>query len=120
MQSVKAGQLRKRVRIQALSPTPLNPPNPANEPDLINSWSDLATVWASIEPLSGRELAWAETLTADVTHKVTIRYYPGITPKMRFLYLDPRTNLQRLFNIELVRDLEERHRRLECICHESG
>lgn len=117
---LKAGQLRKRVRLQQIPPNVTNP-DAYNAPDLINSWADVATIWASIEPLTGRELAWAEVaLVGDVTHKVTIRYFSGVNAKMRFAYLDPHTNKLRYFNIEFVRNPEERNRRLECICHESA
>jgi head-tail adaptor len=38
---------------------------------------------------------------------------------MRFLYVDPKTGTTRRFNIEFVRDVDERNRVMECACHEA-
>jgi len=38
------------------------------------AWADIATVWAAIEPLSGREYFAARQENAEVTAKITIRY----------------------------------------------
>ncbi len=45
-------------------------------------------VWCAIEPLMGRELFWAQSVRADLTHKVTMRYTAGPGPKWRGTYED--------------------------------
>lgn len=40
------------------------------------SWSTVATVWADIQPASGRELFAQNATQSRVTHKITIRYKP--------------------------------------------
>ncbi len=49
----------------------------------IISWGDFKSIWAQIEPLSGRELYEAQRLSNRVTHKVTVRYLANLTPDMR-------------------------------------
>jgi SPP1 family predicted phage head-tail adaptor len=66
--SIAAGNLSRRVTIQARTPSQ----------DTFGAqsatWSDLATVWASIEPLTGRELMNAQTLATEISHRITLRY----------------------------------------------
>jgi len=45
-----------------------------------------ADVWAAIVPLSGQELWTARQVQSKVTHKITMRYYAGVEPKMKFVY----------------------------------
>ena len=115
---IEAGQLTKRVSLQAL------PANQAksvqwNEPTY-GDWSTAATVWGKIEPLSGRELVFAAQVVADATHQVTVRYYAGLSPRMRFLYTDDVTGAQRTLNIEYVKDEDERHVKQICFCREAA
>ena len=37
-------------------------------------WIDVATVWADIQPLSGRELENARRMASEVSHQITLRY----------------------------------------------
>jgi SPP1 family predicted phage head-tail adaptor len=121
MKPLRPGPLRNRLTIQQL-PAGLasKAPNAFNETDLLGAWLPLATVWAEIKPLTGRELLWAQSIVADVTHQVTIRYFAGLaqTPKMRFLYRDPKSGTQRIFNIVAILNDEERNRRMTVLCRE--
>ena len=78
----------------------------------IETWENVATVWAAIEPLRGNERYTAQQVQSTLTHKVTIRYREGIKPQMRLTYEG------RIFDIESVIDIEERHRWLELLCSE--
>ncbi len=42
----------------------------------VPTWTDVATVWAAVQPLRGQNLALAQafTLSQTATHKITIRY----------------------------------------------
>lgn len=68
------------------------------------TWADSSTVWASVEPISGREYYDAQRVNAEVTHTVKMRGSADVTPKDR-LYYD-----SRYFLIESVMDLTERGR----------
>lgn len=45
----------------------------------IETWEPLATVWAAVEPLNGREFFAAGSAQSEVTTRIRIRYRPGIT-----------------------------------------
>ncbi len=73
----------------------------------------VAAVWGRLEPLSGNERLHAMQLESRVSHRITIRYRPGVTAGMR-LVLGTRH-----FNIRTVMDVEERRRRLQLLCEEG-
>jgi len=77
------------------------------------TWQDVATVWAAVEPLRGDERYRAQQVRAQLSHRVTIRYRPGVRPGMRVVYGG------RLLAITAVIDPEERHERLELLCEEE-
>lgn len=109
---MRAGRLRHRVTIQARSGTA----NAYNEP--ADSWSDVATVPAGIEPISGREFFASQQVQGTVSHRITLRYFAGVTIKHRVRWLDPATGVARIFDINAVIDRDERHRSLELMCTE--
>lgn len=108
MNPVPLSLMRERVEIQARTTAPDSYGQP------IPTWATVATVWGKVEPLSGREAWQAQSVRPDVTHKVSVRYYAGLTPKHRF-----RVDGTRVFSIEAVLDIEDRHRVMECMCKEE-
>jgi SPP1 family predicted phage head-tail adaptor len=87
MTTIAAGQLKHRVRIQQ----PRAARDPLGAP--IQSWIDVATVWADIQPLTGREAVIASRIASEIGHQITVRYQPVFDdPKqvasMRALYGD--------------------------------
>src|SRR5918992_2353622 len=74
---MRAGTLKDRVTLQQNTPTQ----DAGGAP--VDSWADVATVWAAIEPLTGREFFDAARVVADVTHRLRIRYRADVTEKMR-------------------------------------
>lgn len=77
---IAAGSLDDRITIQRLT---------AASPDVTGSgmpdesWQTWATVYASVEPLNGRELFAAQEHHAEVTTRIRMRYREGVTAKMR-------------------------------------
>lgn len=78
-----------------------------------SGWQDVMAVWASIEPIRGREYIQLQNTQAELTTRIRMRYRPGITPAMRVLYQD------RVFDIQSVIDINERRRYLELMCIEK-
>ncbi len=78
--SLPAGKLRHRVLIQQQVTT--------RDDDGFShtSWVDVATVWASVEPLSAREFIQSGQTQAAITARITIRYREGLLPSMRILH----------------------------------
>ena len=77
---MQAGKLRERVTILA-------PPGPEQSQDSFGTPADVydavATRWAEVKELSGRELWYAEQVQSSVTHEVTFRWFQGLTEKHR-------------------------------------
>ena len=66
----------------------------------VETWIDLHTgVWASIEPLIGREYMAAKQLTAEVSHKIRIRYIAGLLPTMRIAWGDREFEIISIINV---------------------
>lgn len=79
----------------------------------VKVWNTVATVFAAIESLTGREIEAAQASNYEVTHKVTIRYEPIVDVKMRVLLGN------RIFAISSITDFEERHHMLTLYCKEG-
>ena len=104
----ETGELNKRVAIQSRDDPPAK--NAAGEP--IESWSTDDTVWAKIQTATGKELYVGQQVKAELSHKITIRYYSGLTTAHRLLYDS------RVFDINYVIDVDERHIWHELLCKE--
>lgn len=101
-----AGRLHHRVTIQEH----VTGQDEFGQP--IDTWADVATVWAAVEPLRGREYFAAQQVNAEVTARIRTRYRKGVRPSMRVLYDG------RLYDILSVIDPEERHQELQLMCRE--
>jgi SPP1 family predicted phage head-tail adaptor len=77
MKRTGAGDLDQRLTLQS------NAPTQPTEGISIDNWTDVATVWAKIEDLGGRESFQAAAVYAEADVKITIRYRDGVTPDMR-------------------------------------
>ena len=73
----------------------------------------IRTVWASVEPKSGREYIEAEKKHPELTYIITTRYMEDVTPDMFIQYRD------RLFNIRSIRNIRENNEMLEISCTEK-
>ena len=78
--NMHAGELRHRIQLQSytLSQDAFGAPTKA--------WSTYATVWASVEPLSGREALIAQQANPELSHLVTIRYNSTVNAATRVLH----------------------------------
>lgn len=99
--------MRHLVTIQE----PILTQNDYNE--TVETWQDFATANASIGPLSAREFFNSQQVQSDVTHKVEMRYVPGVTPRMRLLFGS------RALYIASVINADERGASLELLCRET-
>jgi len=76
---MRAGRLRHRLQIQSLAYARNN--EGGNTP----TWSTVATVWGSIEPLSGRELTEAQQVNTRASVRIRMRKYAGLTTEHRIV-----------------------------------
>lgn len=109
---MQIGKLRHRIVIQ----TPTETKSASGE--TTTAWGTFASVRACLEPTGGTEQWQSDQVLPTVTQRITIRWIPGITPKMRIKYDDVRQGDTRYFGIESARDLEERGHWIELMCIE--
>ena len=107
MLSLPAGRLRHRIEIQnyEMAQDELGQP--------INTWAHWADVWASIEPLQGREFLAAMALQSQTTVRIRMRYRPDVTSQMRVLWGG------RFYEIESVIEPQSRRHALQLMCKTS-
>lgn len=74
-----------RHRITIKSP-PVDPTDQDEYGQPVGAWVDVATLWASSEPLIGNEFYSAEAAQSKVEIKFRIRYNATITDKMRVYF----------------------------------
>lgn len=77
---MNAGEFDQRVTLQQKSVT-----RAANGEEII-TWQDVATVWASVEQMRGREFFAAAQMQDAVDVRVKIRYRAGVVREMRVLW----------------------------------
>ena len=104
---MRAGKLHHRVTIQAKSLTV------DDYGGAVETWADVASVAASVEPLQGRELASAQTVNAETTTRIGTRYLAGVIPSNRIIFEG------KFYNIQSVVDPELRHRELIIMASEG-
>jgi len=103
---IDAGKLRERVTVQIASGST----NTLGETVL--AWNNSTAVWASVEGVSAREALALGQQETVVTHRVRMRYLPGLTQQMRFGW--------RGRTLEIVSLLEHGNRsEHEAICQEQ-
>lgn len=84
---LKAGKLRHRVRIEHVETI-----QDELTGRITQEWSELATVWAAVEPLSARgfiamEFIAAAAIQSKISARITIRYREDIDESMRLIHL---------------------------------
>lgn len=93
---MQSGSLRHRIDIQAQTQGQDSSGFPTA------SWATVATVWGQISALRGTERVLAAQVQAAASHRVTLRFYAGLTTKHRLQYSG------RTFNITFVNNVDER------------
>ena len=105
---MRIGDLRHKVTIEQLVSSGQNVYGERED-----VWETFLTSWASVEPLTGGERFAAQQIQSSVTHKIRMRYQPGITTEMRIKFGD------RGFDIDSTLNLEERGRELLIMAKEA-
>lgn len=104
---MRAGPLRHRITFQRRQ----TGTDAFGQP--LAGWEDIATVWASVEPISGRELLAAQQIQGEITHRIRCRYRDGLTAADRALFKG------RVFDLQSVINTAERGISLEILAKEG-
>ena len=102
MSSLRAGQLNRRITLQRQS----NAQDSYGGP--VRTWLNVATIWADIQPLTGRELESAQRMASEVSHQIVVRYQ-AIFADTRQVAGYRALYRSRIFNIHAALNDEERN-----------
>jgi SPP1 family predicted phage head-tail adaptor len=112
---VRAGSLDRRVTIQRQSESR------DSHGGVVVSWVDVATVWADLSAVTGREYVQAQAVQDETTVKIVIRFRSGITTgKLRVLAYEndqggsPTT--QTVYDVLAILPSGDRKRWLQLMC----
>lgn len=75
---IDIGKMRERVTVEVASSST----NALGEAVL--TWATTSSVWASVEGVAAREALESGKQENSITHRVRLRYLPGLTQQMRF------------------------------------
>lgn len=78
------------------------------------AWATVATVWAAVEPLQGREFLEGRRAEAEVNTRIRIRYRAGILPGMRITWGN------HVYDIGSVIEHNSDRREIRLMCREWG
>ena len=76
------------------------------------AWATIASMFANVSPVSGREIVAADGRTGRVSHEIMLRYCHEVQPGMHFV------DGARVFIIHAAIDLDGRRRWMKCLCEE--
>lgn len=107
------GRLNKRVTFMQLKDEDENGVPYENEiGQNIQKLTPYKTVWASVEPITGKEYLEAQRVRNELTYKIFTRYFPGITVDMIINFK------VRSFKIESMINYRESNEMLQFVCTE--
>lgn len=105
---IEPGSLRTEVALETCTP----------QPDGLGGfsevWTETATLFAKIEPVSAASVFGADQTLETTTHRITMRHRAGVASGMRL------TKQERIFEIVTVHDPDESGRYLVCKVKEVG
>lgn len=105
--AASAGAMRERIVVQQVTDAS------DGGGGYVKTWSTLATLYAYVKPLSGREPYTQGQISPIVQYEFTIRYRTGITPANRITWNG------KIFNIRSVVNADERDKYLTIRCDEG-
>ena len=104
---MRAGRLNQRITFQRQTES-LSPYR-----EDVGAWSDVVTVSAAVEPLSGKEFFQAMQVQSDVNLRITCRYssdVSGITTKDRI------SHGSNTYDIAAIVNVGSRNKELQFMC----
>lgn len=91
---MKSGKLRHRVTVQQKVVT-----RDAYGAEVV-TWQEFATLWMSVEPLSGREYVAMRHSESDISTRFRCRYKAGLDTAMRLLFNGQAFDIREIINAE--------------------
>ncbi len=86
---MRAGKLRHRVRIERRGSV-----QDPETGEMIPGWAEVATVWASVEPVSARDFIASRAGQAEITARIVMRHRDDLDATMRIVHRGKVYNIQ--------------------------
>jgi len=102
---MRAGTLRHKIRFDSRTESQ------GSDGQITITWSEYATVRASIEPLTGREFFEARTINELFTVRIRLRYLSGLDTDKRIVD----TVTGDIYNIQAIANQDRRNKEMEII-----
>lgn len=107
---MRGGRLRHRLAVQRQNSAP-----DAYGEDT-GTWSEIVQTRGDVEPLQGKELWEAQKATAEVTHRITMRYGVDVLPEDRVINTTGAAHVT--YEVTAVINVAQRNRELQVMCVE--
>jgi|SRR5208283_3411625 len=107
---MNTGKMRHQITILA-------PDTTTDDLGGVGGYTSFWTGWAAVSALQGRELYNAQQIIAEVSHKIVLRWIPGVLAKQAVQFVGP-GSVTRTFQIQAVLNPDERTRELNLLCLE--
>jgi SPP1 family predicted phage head-tail adaptor len=107
---MNAGAMRHQISLLA-------PSTVSDELGGVSGTTTLWSGWAQVKTLQGRELYNAQQIVAQVTHKIVMRWIPGVQANQTVLFVGP-GGVTTTFQVQYVINPDERMRELDLLCIE--
>jgi len=101
------------MRIKIVYQEPTQAKDALGQP--IKTWVDVFEGFGALRPLTAREINLAGQTTAEATHRLAIRWRPGVKPTGRFLV----AGTDRVLNISGALNVNERNAEIVLTCVEA-
>lgn len=108
---MRAGLLRHRVVLQRGSASQ------DSFGGVSQTWSAAGTVWAAVEPLSGREFLDSKLIEAEITTRIRIRRRSGVTEGHRITWTEP-GGAAHNYEVQAVIEDPTHRREMQLMCRE--
>lgn len=105
---MRAGALKRRVTFERAVDT-----QDSTTGEMVRSWAALATVWARVEPLRGKEYFAAEAVQAEADTRITARWNNALSTVSE---KDRAQHQGAIYNIVNVIPVEAGRRELQIMC----
>ena len=90
---IEPGEMQTKVVYQTQSSTT----DAVGQP--VKAWTDAFACWAAVRPLSAKELYYGQSTRSETTHRIAIRWRPGVTAEGRFLVANDRARVFKIFSV---------------------
>lgn len=107
------GSLRHRISLHYIAES-----EEVGGADTYRNLTLITYLWAKIEALSGLTRFDTKQIGEEITHRITIRFYPGLSAQNWLKYNDPAMGTQRNYQIVNIRNNDERNQYLELLVKE--